>query len=215
MNDINCWQPQIMKTLCGHLALFEALTRTPTHTDAECLAVDSYPCNRVWRGEAGRGGGAREMDGGWTDKCWVFSVFLHTEASPLPHHRLCPCQSGNPKAQNPSRSSACDIFLLLRTVESLLQFENDIRSPLSAQMCSEGSRPGVQASRSRAVPFRLSSQFDVLLHRYWMQQGFRVRIRSDPIRIPGRCRWRWQSQNSRMASLGSGTKIISIKPKLQ
>lgn len=24
MNDINCWQPQIMKTLCGHLALFEA-----------------------------------------------------------------------------------------------------------------------------------------------------------------------------------------------
>jgi len=46
MNDINCWQPQIMKTLCGHLALFEALTQilTHAHTEQHTQAVDSYPC---------------------------------------------------------------------------------------------------------------------------------------------------------------------------
>lgn len=34
-------------------------------------------------------------------------------------------------------SSGGDIFSALTPVQSLLQFENDIRSPLSAQMCSE------------------------------------------------------------------------------
>lgn len=56
MNDINCWQPQIMKTLCGHLALFEALTQIRGYTHRQTPAGDSYPCERERARE-------REMDG--------------------------------------------------------------------------------------------------------------------------------------------------------
>jgi len=93
MNDINCWQPQIMKTLCGHLALFEAHTHTHTHATDSCMCV--CVCVVLFF---------------FFYNFFFFSLWVTFFSCP---------------------SSSC--------AQSLLQFENDIRSPLSEHKCNNNN----------------------------------------------------------------------------